>query len=64
MARQSPKVPPQDIEMEKALLGALMLSSNAMYEVADMIGIDSFYSGTHRTVSGFPGRERAVRSTL
>ena len=50
MARQSPKVPPQDIEMEKALLGALMLSSNAMYEVADMIGIDSFYSGTHRTV--------------
>src|SRR3989338_5724775 len=50
MARPSPKVPPQDIEMEKALLGALMLSSNAMYEVADMIGIDSFYSGTHRTV--------------
>src|SRR3989344_2216148 len=50
MVRQNPKVPPQDIEMEKALVGALMLSSNAMYEVPDMIGIDSFYSGTHRTI--------------
>src|SRR5580704_6568075 len=50
MAEGSPRVPPQDIEMEKALLGALMLSPNAMYEVADVVGIDSFYAGKHRTV--------------
>jgi replicative DNA helicase len=44
------RVPPQDVEMEKALLGALMLNQNAMYEVADLIGVDSFYAGKHRIV--------------
>ena len=44
------RVPPQDVEMEKALLGALMLSQNAIYEVADLIGVDSFYAGKHRTI--------------
>src|SRR3990167_7735164 len=50
MAASNPKVPPQDIEMERALLGALMLSPNAIYEVADLIGIDSLYAGAHRTI--------------
>ena len=50
MAGHNPKVPPQDIEMEKALLGALMLSPSAMYEVADTVGTDSFYGGAHRTI--------------
>jgi len=36
--------------MEKALLGALMLSPNAIYEVADLVGVDSFYGGSHRTI--------------
>jgi replicative DNA helicase len=36
--------------MEKALLGALMLNQNAMYEIADLVGVDSFYSGKHRIV--------------
>jgi len=58
MAKETPRaegmgrVPPHDLEMEKALLGALMLSQNAMYETADLIGIDSFYSGKHRTIYG------------
>ncbi len=50
MAKGEVRVPPQDIEMEKALLGALMLNQNAMYEVADLVGIDSFYAGKHRTI--------------
>ncbi len=50
MAQTNPRVPPQDIEMEKALLGALMLSSNAIFEVADIVGVDSFYSGSHRPI--------------
>ncbi len=36
--------------MERALLGSLLLSQNAMYEVADIVGVDSFYAGKHRTV--------------
>ncbi|MBI5003723.1 replicative DNA helicase [Candidatus Kaiserbacteria bacterium] len=44
------RVPPQDIDTERALLGALMLSQSAMYEVADVVGVDSFYAGKHRTI--------------
>ncbi|NBV77375.1 replicative DNA helicase [bacterium] len=44
------RVPPQDIDTEKALLGAVMLSQNAMYEVADVIRADAFYAGKHRTI--------------
>lgn len=44
------RVPPQDTETERALLGALMLNQNAMYEVADVVGVDSFYTGRHRTI--------------
>ncbi len=50
MAEKHLKVPPQDIEMERALLGALLLNQNAMYEVADVVGVDSFYAGKHRTI--------------
>ena len=50
MTANATRVPPQDIEMEKALLGALMLNQNAMYEVADLVGVDSFYSAKHRVV--------------
>ena len=44
------RVPPQDVEMERALLGSVMLNSNAMYEVADVVAVDSFYAGKHRTI--------------
>ncbi len=46
----NPKIPPQDLDMEKALLGALLISQGAMYEVADLVGVDSFYAGKHRTI--------------
>ncbi len=36
--------------MERALLGALMLSQNAMYEAADVVSVDSFYAGKHRMI--------------
>ena len=50
MAISSPRVPPQDLEMERALLGALLINQQAMYEVADVVGVDSFYAGKHRTI--------------
>ncbi|MBI5469758.1 replicative DNA helicase [Candidatus Kaiserbacteria bacterium] len=50
MASPAQRIPPQDLDMERALLGALMLSGSAMYEVADVVGVDSFYSGKHRTI--------------
>lgn len=50
MATAKAPVPPQDIDMERALLGALLLSQNAIYEVADLVGINSFYASKHRTI--------------
>ena len=44
------RVPPQDIETERALLGALMINQNAIYEAADIVQVDSFYAGKHRTI--------------
>ena len=48
--RTPARLPPQDVEMEKALLGSLMLNTQAMYEIADLVGVDSFYAGKHRTI--------------
>ena len=44
------RIPPQDIETEKALLGALLINQNAIYEAADIVHVDSFYAGKHRTI--------------
>src|SRR3989338_2285658 len=50
MATIAARIPPQDVEMERALIGALMLNQNAMYEVVDLVSIDSFYAGKHRII--------------
>lgn len=44
------RVPPQDVETERALLGALMISQGAIYDVADVVHMDSFYAAKHRTI--------------
>jgi replicative DNA helicase len=44
------RTPPQDLDMERALLGSLLLNQGAMFEVADLLGIDSFYAPKHRTI--------------
>lgn len=40
-------MPPQDLEAERALLGAIMLRPNAMYDISDMVIPDSFYAAKH-----------------
>ncbi len=44
------RVPPQNIDSEKALLGALMLSPESMYDVSDVITRESFYVDKHRII--------------
>ena len=50
----SSRVPPQDIDTERALLGALMINQSAIYEVADVVHVDSFYSGKHPHLYNVP----------
>jgi len=37
------KIPPQDLDTEKSLLGALMIDKNAIIKVADLITAEDFY---------------------
>lgn len=41
------RVPPQDVDTEKALLGAIMLNPAAIYDVADLVTPDSYYAAKH-----------------
>lgn len=44
------RVPPQNIDAERALLGAIMLKPETMHDVADVVSPGSFYVEKHRIV--------------
>ncbi len=44
------KVPPQDIEAEKSVLGCLMLDKNSIIKVADLLKPDDFYQTKHQKI--------------
>ncbi|MFA9372423.1 MAG: replicative DNA helicase [Labilibaculum antarcticum] len=44
------KVPPQALELEEAVLGALMLEKDAMISVGDILNADSFYKDAHQKI--------------
>ncbi|MEK7646532.1 MAG: replicative DNA helicase [Patescibacteria group bacterium] len=44
------KIPPQNAEAEKALLGSIMIRSEVMHDITDIIGEQSFYSNQHRII--------------
>ncbi|WP_241685075.1 replicative DNA helicase [Cyclobacterium xiamenense] len=44
------KLPPQAIDLEEAVLGALMLEKDALTAVVDILSADSFYKDAHKMV--------------
>src|SRR3989344_4954410 len=54
------RLPPQSLESERALLGALLLKPDAIHDVSDLIRPDSFYAEKHRLIFGIM-RELAER---
>src|SRR5690606_27879760 len=44
------KLPPQALDLEEAVLGALMLEKNALSEVIDILKPDSFYKEAHQEI--------------
>ena len=44
------KVPPQAIELEEAVLGALMLEKDALTSVIDILKVESFYKEAHKVI--------------
>ncbi len=44
------RIPPNNIEAEKAMLGSVMLRPEVMYEISDLVHQTSFYSERHRLI--------------
>lgn len=44
------KVPPQSPELEKAVLGAILIQSSAIYDITNIIQPQSFYIPAHQTI--------------
>jgi len=44
------RIPPQDLETEKALLGSVLLVPDSFFEIAHLITRDDFYSEKHKTI--------------
>ena len=47
LSKQGGRVPPQDLSAEKSLLGAVMLSENAITEVLNILKPEDFYEPRH-----------------
>lgn len=47
---RGPRIPPQDLESEKALLGSLLLSSDALFDISDVVTASSFYAAKHQII--------------
>lgn len=48
--KESGKIPPQALEMEEAVLGALMIEKDALTAVVDILQANSFYREVHQTI--------------
>ncbi len=44
------RIPPQNLDAEKAVLGSIMLRPGSLHEISDIITAESFYSEKHRTI--------------
>jgi len=44
------RVPPQAVDLEEAVLGALLIDKNALNEVIDIISPDAFYKESHQEI--------------
>ena len=44
------KLPPQNVEAEQAVLGAILLDNQALYKAIEIIGADEFYRPAHRRI--------------
>ena len=44
------RIPPHNLDAERALLGSIMLKGEVMYEITDLVNVSSFYSEKHRLI--------------
>src|SRR3989338_11599386 len=44
------RLPPQHLESEQALLGSIMLRTESLYDISDLLQPKSFYAEKHRVI--------------
>ena len=44
------RIPPQDLDSEKALLGAIIISPDSFYDIEDLVNEKTFYAEKHRSI--------------
>ena len=44
------RIPPHSIEAEKSVLGAALLSSDALFDVIEVVRAKDFYDANHREI--------------
>lgn len=50
MSQSNPKLPPQNLEAEASMLGSLLLDSEAIIRIADVVSAPDFYDERHRMI--------------
>ena len=50
LSEQLGKLPPQAVEIEETVLGALMLERDALSNVIDILHVESFYKESHQSI--------------
>ena len=46
------QIPPQNIELEKAVLGSIIIESKAFLKVSEMLTVECFYKSEHQIIYG------------
>ena len=44
------KIPPQAVDLEEVVLGAMMIDKKGVDEVIDILSVDSFYKDSHKFI--------------
>ena len=50
MSEQAPKSPPHSLEAERSLLGSMLIDTEALEHVTDMVRPESFYHKAHGVI--------------
>ncbi|BCV20085.1 replicative DNA helicase [Moorella sp. Hama-1] len=50
MAAEGERIPPQSVEAEQSVLGAIMLDREALYDVLESLKVEDFYREAHRMI--------------
>lgn len=50
MATNAPQIPPQNVDAEASLLGALLIDSDAIVKIADAVSVIDFYDEKHQRI--------------